>query len=146
MSTSKRRVPAFTEKDLELVEEKLREMLGPQLMELAESYGIDVGESLRLSVLTDQLVCARERLGLTLEEAAARLRVPQYRLRDVESGRRRLLQEVLVRYIEFLGLQSESSAWAAQCPDLASRLGLTSGEKTEADVQRICAARRRGSM
>lgn len=132
MSASKRWLPAFTEEQLELAEAKIREMLGTLTMELAESYGIDLGESLRLSILTGQLASIRERRGLTLKETAARLRVPQYRLRDVESGSRRLQPKVLLRYIEFLGLESAASDWAARYPDLASRFGLTSSGETEA--------------
>ncbi len=55
---------------------------------------------------------AREQLGASLKETARQLRVPQYRLRAIESGSLREVRlDVLQEYVVFLGLERWYPKW-----------------------------------
>lgn len=112
--------------ELALAEDLVRQAMGPIMVELMQSRGFDVGTSLRLTALGQLFAQAREDAGLTVKEAAARLRVAQYRLRDVESGAPRMDAKFVARYAEFLGIKSGVSAWAARFPATAASVGLAS--------------------
>jgi hypothetical protein len=58
---------------------------------------------------------ARARKDLSLKDAARALRVPQYRLKDIEGNRVGLVdQAVLILYIELLDIKWWFSRWKAQ--------------------------------
>ena len=140
---------SVTDAELRYVAERIRESLGPTFVQHLASLGIDVETTLCMTALGEQFVHARERDGLTLKEAAARLRVPQYRLRAVESGSRRMDSEILARYTEFLGIRRTVSAWARRYPDLAVPLGLSSGTRAAAGKRgrlRATPSRRRSAQ
>lgn|SRR3989338_7694945 len=66
---------------------------------------------------------ARERMGLTIKQAARQMKVQQYRLHGAEgdiSGEINL--EVLERYIDFLGLREWFDMWVASNPDVYKRI------------------------
>ena len=92
--------------------------LPPRCFEMAE-------DMIRSSSLTQKIQKAREGAGLTIKEVAARLKVPQYRLRDAEEVRsHRIVPEIFERYTEFLGLRDWVDEWINANSDLARRMGI----------------------
>ncbi|MFH1219900.1 MAG: hypothetical protein V1694_05555 [Candidatus Eisenbacteria bacterium] len=64
--------------------------------------------------------------ALHIKEAAARLKVPQYRLRDVEKAwPDRMIPEIFKRYIELLGLRDWVAEWIKANSELAERMGIS---------------------
>jgi transcriptional regulator with XRE-family HTH domain len=98
---------------------------GPEIVAIAKRLGVDRDAKVRLLAL--QLKCgnAREKLGLSLTQAAARLRVPQYRLRAIENGVLRTLDaDVLRLYVQLLGVGRWFRRWVVANANLAARIGI----------------------
>jgi hypothetical protein len=97
--------------------------LGPPVVELAQGLGVSIEDAVRFLAVTRQGVGAREEARLSIREIAARLRAPQYRIRDIESGHIHRIQPTLFReYISLLGLSGWYAEWARENSDLAKRL------------------------
>ena len=68
---------------------------------------------------------AREKNRLSINDAAQQLKVPQYRIKDIESGAaKRIDPTVLPRYVSLLGLGRWVKKWIAANGELAGKLGL----------------------
>jgi transcriptional regulator with XRE-family HTH domain len=92
-------------------------------MGLAEMYGVNLDEVIRFQVVKRRCVDARAAEGLGLRDAAKRLGVPQYRIRDIESGSiQNVSPPILHRYLEMLGLTAWYEKWSQANPELADRL------------------------
>lgn len=139
----KPRLSSVTDAELAYIAQRIRETLGPEVMAHMASLGLDVETTLRMKALGELFVDAREAKGLTLKEAAAQLRAPQYRVRDVEAGARRLDPGVLARYAGMLGIGRGVRAWARRYPDLAAPIGLPGTLRASATNR---ASRRRSAM
>jgi transcriptional regulator with XRE-family HTH domain len=107
----------------------LADLLGPPAIELAQQLGVHLDDVVRFAAVKSRCVAAREKAGLTLQDVAKQLHVPQYRIRDIESGQLNRIAPSLIReYIERLGLTAWYAEWSAANPELAKRLeGGTSG-------------------
>ena len=80
---------------------------------------------IRMMSLSENCKQAREELDLTIKDVAAKMRVPQYRLRSIEKCSKSAIQAKYLRaYIEFLGLVSWARRWASANPALARTLGI----------------------
>jgi hypothetical protein len=98
-------------------------LCGPTAMQLARQAGVNVEDVVRLLPLTRRCVQAREKMGLTIKDAAKRLRVPQYRLHDIESGLASQWRlAILSDYLEILGLTEFYAQWSQANPEFAKRL------------------------
>jgi hypothetical protein len=98
-------------------------LLGPPAMELADKLGVRVDDVVRFFAVTSRCIATREKAGLTLQDVAKRLRVPQYRIRDIESGHlNRIAPVVFRKHIELLELTAWYREWSASNPELAKRL------------------------
>jgi hypothetical protein len=72
---------------------------------------------------------AREQLGASLKDIARQLRVPQYRLRAIESGSPREVRlDVLQKYIVFLRLERWYAKWRRANGALLAELEPTQGK------------------
>ena len=112
----------------------ITQAMGPEFIEQLEDVGIDVEHSIRVSALAHRFSEVREELGVTVKAAAAQLKCPQYRLKDIEEGRIRHIQSaVLKRYIEFLGLDEWVDLWVSANPKAASRLGLRASRDSNSE-------------
>jgi ribosome-binding protein aMBF1 (putative translation factor) len=71
-----------------------------------------VEQVVRLFSLAKRCSAARERRGLTIADVAKELKLPQYRLKAIESCRVAEVQpHVVEQYIRFLGLNRWFSRW-----------------------------------
>jgi hypothetical protein len=129
----KRRGAGFpNDEEVEAMAAKLHATLGPAVVEALEAHGIDVRDQVRFQAVATRCMEAREARQLSLKEAAAGLRVPQYRLRAIEQVRvQDVVVDVLERYTELLGLGAWLRRWRTANPELAQRLA------AHASLQRV---------
>jgi len=64
---------------------RIRRLLGPEILGAA-SRRWSMADRIRFAAVAASCVQERERRGMTLKDAAGILKVPQYRLRAVETG------------------------------------------------------------
>ena len=101
--------------ELALLANGIRQVVGENVTLAAEAYGFDLEAILRFMPVAEKCRIARARKNMSLKDAARALRVPQYRLKDIEGGRVRVVdQAVLILYIEFLEIKQWFSRWKAQ--------------------------------
>jgi transcriptional regulator with XRE-family HTH domain len=101
---------------------------GPDVVGTANKLGIDRDANVRLFAVRLQCANRREKLGLSLKQAAARLRVPQYRLRAIENGTLRDVDvEILRSYVQLLGVGRWFRRWVLANGRLAARIGIGDG-------------------
>jgi hypothetical protein len=102
----------------------IRQLVGESVTLAVEAYGLDVEAILRFMPIAERCRIARGRKGLSLKDTARALRVPQYRLKDIEGNRVGAVdQAVLIRYIELLDIKQWFSRWKAQNSSLYESLG-----------------------
>ena len=120
--------------------EYLRGNLGGGELPAALSLAL-VEQTLRFLPVAKRCAAARERRGETIAEVAKELKVPQYRLKDIESGQLTAVDSaVLEQYISFLGLRRWFSRWANANQDAPAPVGkLASRGKHRAVEQRDAA-------
>lgn len=105
----------LTDEEVAIVANGIRQALGEGVTLMAEAYGIDVEAMLRFMPLAEKCRIARDRKGASLKDAARALKTLQSRLKDIEGGRVKTVdQAVLLRYIEFLDLKRWFSRWKRQ--------------------------------
>ena len=111
--------------EVRFLAKRLRQVMGEPINGLTRQYGISVEDYFRFSPVAVRLEAVRTRRGLTLKNVAAALKVPQYRLADIEGGRTTsLLPELLIRYVKYLGLSTWFGRWKLSNVVLAKRLRL----------------------
>src|SRR5207249_8100038 len=94
-----------TDAEVEELARGVIENFPPGAAQVLAGYGIDPRNGIRFHPVATRCRAARERRGLTIKSAARELRIPQYRLRDVENGRtNRVEPDVLARYLALLDL------------------------------------------
>ncbi len=103
----------------------VRESLGPEFVELCDKLGFDVEGMIRYKPFGDKFEAARLGRNLTIKEAAAQIKAPQYRLKAIENGHfSEILPDVLRKYAGFLDLEDYVTSWSQINPDLADDLGI----------------------
>jgi hypothetical protein len=101
--------------ELAILANGIHQVLGESVTLAVEAYGLDVEAILRFMPVAERCRIARARKDLSLKDAAGALRVPQYRLKDIEENRVGAVdQAVLVLYIELLDIKQWFSRWKAQ--------------------------------
>lgn len=116
----------ISDAEVEKTAAAIREMLSPGLVEDSERLGIDIEATIRYSPLQGRFEEERTARGLTIKEAAARLKVPQYRLRDIEKGNLRLIVPAIFhKYCRFLELDEYVRSWIEKNPALAEQMGIS---------------------
>ena len=103
----------------------MKATLGPELVKEGRRLGLSVEEDLRFGSIAGQCRLAREMRNLSIKDAATALRVAQYRLRYIEeSSIKNIDGAILVRYLDFLGLNAWFRRWKARNPRFAKKLGV----------------------
>ena len=115
----------LTDEQVREVAGRIKQGLGRNAISLMEQFGVRCEDTVRLLSLQAKCEEAREELGLTIKEAAARLKAPQYRIKAIEEGRlKQILPDVLAKYIRFLELEDWFRQWADANPKVAEKLGI----------------------
>ncbi|MCZ6548322.1 MAG: helix-turn-helix domain-containing protein [Deltaproteobacteria bacterium] len=113
------------EDEIRLISQRLREVMGQPFIDLPEQYGLNLEDNLRFQTVTVRLREAREDRGMSLKDAAAALKVQQYRLRDIEDGRlKNILRDVLINYVGFLKLKRWFGRWKGANPAVIWRIDI----------------------
>ncbi len=114
----------LNDSEVALLRKAFPQVLGPDIMKAADRYGLSAEHTIRFASVSAQCRESRSALHLTIKEAAKVLRVPQYRLKDIEAGNLKNIQpEVLRQYLALLGLKSWFARWRSMNKDLATELG-----------------------
>jgi hypothetical protein len=107
-----RKTSILNEREVGLLAARLRKLLGESVMHAADTYGVDVELMLRFGSVASRCQEAREDRGLSLKDAAAKLKVPQYRLKAIEASHIGAVDEVVLKsYVELLGLERWFGQW-----------------------------------
>jgi len=89
--------------------------LGPHVAQALKKYNFNVSDFLRFRQVSEMCQRERERKGLTIKQIAEHLKVPQYRLKDVEDGGiKRIIVPVLENYVDYLDMRRWFHAWKKQ--------------------------------
>jgi len=119
----------LTETEIRAFAKATKALLGPRLSDVIQGRQINFEDSLRYMSVGARLEEARTKRGVSPKEMAAELKVPRYRLESVEKGRLRELQpELLLRYVDHLGLKNWFGKWKKANAELSGRMGLTSND------------------
>ena len=115
----------LTAAEVRMLARRLKAMLPPGAASLSADPAHSVESTLRIGSLARRCKDEREASGLTFQQAAVRLKVPQYRLKAIERGDiLEFRSDVFAKYQDLLGLHDWVERWAGANPSLARRLGV----------------------
>ena len=120
------------EQQVATVTSLLRASLGGEVFSLAEQYGLRVEDCVRYMSVASRLQEEREIAGLSIKDVAARLGLPQYRIRDAESSALNVQAYVLLRYADLVGLSEWYQEWSRQNPEFLERISRGQGGRKRA--------------
>ena len=93
------------------------------MAEQMKALGVNFEDVIRLSSLGTKCKEAREELGLSVKDVSKKLGVPQYRVKAIEKpDESKIIPDVLLKYVEFLELESWFEKWKDANSKLAGRL------------------------
>lgn len=152
----------LTPQEIRPVARRIKAMLPAEIFQFSRSRGRSVEDTLRIGSLSKRCQAEREKLGLTVKQVAAQLKVPQHHLKAIDEGDiSEIREDVLGKYLILLGLQDWVQEWVAANPGLARRLGLKrrpanpmrltattleTSKRSKTDTPRTNAAPRRTSL
>lgn len=104
--------------------ELVKEMFGTELSNMMGSSGININHLIRFLYISTLCREKRQEKGLSFKDVSAQLKVPQYRLKEIEENSiRNILPDVFDKYIDYLGLQNEFYEWLKENKDAYEELG-----------------------
>ena len=107
----------LSDKEVQILSQVLQESIGDKISKKAKELGINFEDVIRFSSLSKKIQEKRESLGLTIKEVSKQLKVPQYKLKDIESNRTRNFNfKTLKDYIEYLKLDDLFKEWLEANP------------------------------
>jgi len=113
--------------EIKLLVSELAGFLPENLQASLKKSGIHPEETLRLLSLSKKFNAEREKRKLSLKEIAQALKVPQYRIKDIEAGRVKTIDPaVLAKCSHYLGIEVWCKTWALRNEALSKKLKLTS--------------------
>lgn len=116
----------LTDSEITAFAQHMRKAMGPTFAVIADGHDLSIEDTLRFQSLVFRLAEARSAKGLLLKEVAASLKVPKYRLDDIENASlRNIRPEIAMRYVEFLGLKTWFGRWKKANLKLATQMGFT---------------------
>ncbi len=116
----------LTKEEVRLFAERLKQMMGTPLMEMSHRHGVSIEDHFRFHSLAVRLRDTRIERGLSLKATSSALRTAQYRLAAIESNQvGRIDAQLLVRYVDHLGMKNWFGRWKTCNPSLARRIRVT---------------------
>jgi len=111
--------PKLNSENAKLVIKKIREVLGPEITDMLDKSGINPNHLIRFQYISSLCTNAREQKNISLKQASEKLKIPQYRLREIESGSTKaILPDILDKYLDFLGLTDAFCDWLKDNEDI----------------------------
>ena len=118
-----RKTSILNKREVKQLAEGLRKLLGQSVMRAADAHGLDVESMLRFWSVAEKCREAREERGLSLKDSASSLKVPQYRLKDIESSHVNAVDGAIFKsYVELLRLRRWFGQWARHNRALHARI------------------------
>jgi transcriptional regulator with XRE-family HTH domain len=115
----------FSDDEVRRLSEALMSKLPEEFKILLLARGIDPGNSIRMRSLAATFRLARESRGASLKDISMAAKIPQYRIRSIESGNESEIAPVFLRELSsFYGLDDWCARWASRNPELAYRFGM----------------------
>ena len=113
VETLQDKTSVIDEETADLIVDKIHQLLGPHIIGISKSFGVDTKALVRSRPLFHACRIALEKKGLTIKAAAGLLEVPQYRLKAIEGegDSSSIKMDILERYVEFLDLQGWFKKW-----------------------------------
>ena len=106
----------------EYIADRIVEIM-PNLKEAFDKYDISPRDMIRFRIVAEMCRNARERKELTFKQISLDLKIPQYRLKDVESSSvKNIIADILEKYIDYLGLRKWFNSWKKYNMDVYGRL------------------------
>ena len=104
------------------ITDKIFEVM-PDLREAVDKYGINPKDMVRFQMVSEMCRNKRENKGHTFKQIALRLKVPQYRLKYIESFTLKNINvDILENYIDYLDLRKWFNLWKKHNLDVYNRL------------------------
>ena len=111
--------PRFSKAQANLVVKRLREVLGPGVTDIMNKSGINPDHMVRFQYISTLCINARKQKQISLKQVSKKLKIPQYRLKDIESiNIKTIVPDLLEKYIEFLGLTHPFYDWLRDNEDV----------------------------
>lgn len=106
----------------EYIADKIVDII-PNLKEALDKYNINPKDMIRFQVVSEMCRNERERKGLTFKQISVNLKVPQYRLKYIESSSiTHITIDILEAYIDYLGLRKWFNSWKKHNMNVYNRL------------------------
>jgi len=104
------------------ITDKIVEVM-PNLKEAFDKYDINPKDMVRFQMVSEMCRSEREKKGITFKQIALSLKVPQYRLKYIESSSVKNINAVILEsYIDYLGLRKWFNLWKRYNSDVYNRL------------------------
>lgn len=95
----------------------------PSLKGVLDKYNINPKDMIRFQPVPEMCQSEREKKKVSLKQIALSLKVPQYKLRNIESSSiKDIKADILESYIDYLGLRDRFESWKKNNSDVYSRL------------------------
>ena len=106
----------------EYIMDKIIEVM-PNLKEALGKYDINPKDMIRFQIVSEMCQKEREKKNLTFKQIALDLKVPQYKLKYIESSSvKHINANILENYIDYLGLRRWFNTWKKNNLDVYKRL------------------------
>ena len=111
--------PRFNKTQADMIVKRLREVLGPEVTAIMDKSGINPDHIVRFQYISSLCINARKQKQMSLKQVSEKLKIPQYRLKDIESMNiKTIVPDLLEKYIEFLGLTDAFYDWQKDNEDI----------------------------
>lgn len=115
--------PSLNSEQADNLVEVAKEMLGTQASKMLENYGLNINHMIRFMYISRLCQKTREENGFSLKNISSKLNIPQYELKYIEeNGIGNINNDILGKYIKYLGLEKEFNEWLNQNEDVYEQL------------------------
>ena len=118
MSGSKKKT-LLEKVNIDKIVHNTREALGKDMTLLADSVGLNLEHFIRFTPIAKTCEALRKHKRMTIHQVANKLKVPQYKIKDIEGTNvPDISVSVLRKYVEYLGLKESFETWETNNPEV----------------------------
>lgn len=117
-------MPNMNKEQAEILVNLMKERLGPEITSILNTTNLNTNHMIRFMYIGNLCQKTREEKELSLKDVSRKLKIPQYKLKDIESSYTHNIQpDILETYIQYLGLDKEMNQWLHNNKDVYEGLG-----------------------